>query len=168
MKRCWVLLDDDRFCCLFSESMSACPDKQLLWLCSCRLQPELLYSQRKQSVKLHTHFCFSPLPSPVIFSWLCAPVFLLQTELIYCSAFPKCIQTFQVMVFSHALQVPTVHEFRQCLLSTVSSCCCKVIQQGFLCHWLDKCFCHIPENFFLLLFQWFFFSPLWLSVMYKW
>lgn len=111
-----------------------------------------------------THIsAFSPLPSPMIFSWLYASVFLLQTELIYCSAFSKCIQTFQVIFFSHALQVPTVDEFRQCLLSTVSNCCCKVIQQGFLCHWLDKCFCHFPENFFLLLSS--DFSPFWLSVM---
>lgn len=55
---------------------------------------------------------------------------------------------------------------RQCLLSTVSNCCCKVIQQGFLCHWLDKCFCHFPENFLLLLSS--DFSPFWLSAMYKW
>lgn len=56
---------------------------------------------------------------------------------------------------------------RQCLLSTVSNCCCKVIQQGFVSHWLDKGFCHFPENFLLLLLSRDF-SPFCLPVMYRW
>lgn len=168
MKRCWVLLNEDRFCCLFLASVSAShcltsclsdfahvgshlnffiPRGSNQWNCthiSASLPFHLLWYFHGFML---LYFCFG-------LSWYTAQVFP--------NAFRHSKRSFSVML----CKSPQWMNSRQCLLSTVSNCSCKVIQQGFMCRWLDKCFCHFSENFLLLLSS--DFSSFCLFVMCRW